>query len=201
MKRINTIRLVSRLMLLGLLAAVFLIFTSCGSAKDKQLQKQQTETETNTSTTSVLEEKKETAIALETEAKKESKNSNSSLSFESEKGESLTIIEENLTTGEKKKTTYIGSGKLHKSEGESTSVSNEKTKSVIKIEEKKLKKNKIINHTKSKESSLQKSKVKESGFNWWWLVLLIIPVGFYYYNKKYNWFFRVSNYVTTLLKK
>lgn len=192
------IRGMSRFLLLAFIVLMVSMFFSCASTKHKETKKEEVKIELSENDKSKTETSKDTVSKQEVDTKKENSSKSTQTIYEGKKGDSLTVIEENLTTGEKKKTTYVGSGKLTEStkdnfSKEETKIKNENSKSETSIQE---------NESNLKlEASLKKTetkKDKKTTFNWWWLLLLLIP--FFYLNKKYRWFIRLKNYVTSFLK-
>lgn len=192
------IRGMSRFLLLAFIVLMASMFFSCASTKHKENKKEEVKIELSENDKSKIETSKDTVSKQEVDTKKESSSKSTQTIYEGKKGDSLTVYEENLRTGEKKKTTYVGSGKLIEStkdnfNKEETQIKNENSKSESSIQE---------NESNLKlDASLKKSEIKkdkETTFNWWLLLLLLIP--FFYLNKKYRWFIRLKNYVTSFLK-
>jgi hypothetical protein len=193
------IRYVSRLLLFAFLVLMVSFFFSCASSKHRQMEKEKVKVEVSSDIKTETKTATEVDTKTENQTKEETKASETSILFEGQKGDTLTVIEENLTTGEKKKTTFIGSGRFQK--GNKTS---QEKKSGIQIETKQEKtettNKKAIKQDVAFESSKKKVDVKKkTTFSWWWLLLLVIPL--LYLNKRFNWFIRLKNHVTKLLKQ
>ena len=182
-----------------IVVAFFNLFTSCAVSKNKQKEKEEIKVEVKSDIKEETKSESTNETKTENQVKSENTYSENSVTYEGEKGDSLTVIEENLATGEKKKTTFIGSGKFQK--GNKTS---EQKKSGVHSETKKDKTNttnkKEGQHSASFNSNSKKVVVhKKTTFSWWWLLLLLIP--FFYLNKRFKWIIRLTNYVTKFTSK
>ncbi|MQP63364.1 hypothetical protein GFJ99_11725 [Flavobacterium sp. LMO6] len=182
-----------------IVVAFFNLFTSCAVSKNKQKEKEEIKVEVKSDIKEETKYESTNETKTENQVKSENTSSENSVTYEGEKGDSLTVIEENLTTGEKKKTTFIGSGKFQR--GNKTS---EQKKSGVHLESKKDKTNttnkKEYQHSASFNSNSKKVVVhKKTTFSWWWLLLLLIP--FFYLNKRFKWIIKLTNYVTKFTRK
>lgn len=192
------IRYVSRFLLFAFIILMASLFFSCASSKHRQMEKEQVKIETKTDIKTETKTASEVDTKTENQTKQETISSETSILYEGQKGDTLTVIEENLTTGEKKKTTFIGSGKFQK--GNKTS---EQKKSGVQIETKQEKtettnKKAIIQDVAIEKKSKKVDVKKKSTFSWWWLLVLVIPL--LYLNKRFKWFIKLKNHVTRLLK-
>lgn len=193
------LRYVSRFLLLVFMVLMASMFFSCAVSKNKQKEKEEIKVEVKSDIKEETKSESTNETKTENQVKSENNSSENSVTYEGQKGDTLTVIEENLTTGQKKKTTFIGSGKFQK--GNKTS---EEKKSGVHSEIKKDQTNttnkKEGQHSASFNSNLEKVAVhKKTTFSWWWLLLLLIP--FFYLNKRFKWIIRLTNYVTKFASK
>ena len=193
------IRYISRFLLFMFAVLMATMFFSCAVSKNKQKEKEEIKVDVKSDVKEETKSETKTETKTENQTKSENSTSETNVYYEGQKGDTLTVIEENLSTGEKKKTTFIGSGKFKKGNKAS-----EEKKSGVHSEIKKGKTNttnkKEGQHSASFNSNSKKVVVhKKTTFSWWWLLLLLIP--FFYLNKRFKWFIKTSNYVTKLFSK
>lgn len=197
MKNIKFMRTVSRACLLLFILAMFLLFVSCGATKHKETKKEETKIELSENDKSKNENSKDTISKKEVDHNKELTSKTKAVVYEGKKGDSLIVTEENLVTGEKKKTTYHGSGKL--SETTKDEASKENIKSSEENTGKSISKSENENNSKFKASgsSSETIKDKKTSYCWLWLIILLIVAALVWYlNKRFKWLFWLSNYVT-----
>lgn len=193
------VRGISRFLIVAFILLMASMFFSCASTKRKETKKEEVKIELSENDKSKIETSKDTVSKQEVDLKKETSTKSTETIYEGKKGDSLTVIEENLTTGEKTKKTYIGSGKLKEYtkdnfSKEETKINTENSKSESSIIEEESNVN--LDASLSKKETIKK---KETTYSWWWLLLLLIPL--FYLNKKYRWFIRLKNHVTNLIKE
>lgn len=175
------------------------LFASCASSKHKETKKEEVKIELSENDKSKNETTTDTLSKKEVDVNKENTSKTNQTIYEGKKGDSLTVIEENLTTGEKMKTTYVGSGKLlnstkteHTTESVKEKIEDSSSSKIISESENNL-------NLKASAAASESSKNKESNSYYWiWIILLIIGVLLWYLNKRFKWIFKLKNYVTTL---
>jgi len=202
MKNIVFMRTVARILIMSFIIALVALFVSCGATKHKETRKEEVKIELSENDKSKNETSKDTVSKKQTAHKKEVVAKTKAVVYQGKKGDSLTVTEENLVTGEKKKTTYHGSGTL------SETIKEESLKEALKTTEENIGKSSSKSEKenniklKASTSSLETIKEKKTSYCWLWLLIVIVVAALaWYLNKRFKLFFQLSNYVTRVFNR